>query len=67
MKAYIPEAVFREYDIRGLADTEITAAFAYCLAQAYASMLPEHEIQPVVVGRDVRLSGLALQQAVVQG
>jgi len=67
MKAYIPEAVFREYDIRGLADTEITAAFAYCLAQAYASMLPENESQPVVVGRDVRLSGLALQQAVIQG
>ena len=62
-----PHQVFREYDIRGIADTEITEDFAYTLAQAYAQLLPEGVSKPVVVARDVRLSGLRLQQAVMRG
>ena len=62
-----PHQVFREYDIRGIADTEITEDFAYALAQAYAQLLPEGVSKPVVVARDVRLSGLRLQQAVMRG
>jgi phosphomannomutase/phosphoglucomutase len=63
----IPHQVFREYDIRGIADAEITEDFAYTLAQAYAQLLPEDVSKPVVVARDVRLSGLRLQQAVMRG
>ena len=62
-----PHQVFREYDIRGIADEEITEDFAYSLAQAYAQLLPVDVVRPVVVARDVRLSGLRLQQAVMRG
>ncbi|MDQ7002809.1 MAG: phosphomannomutase/phosphoglucomutase, partial [Ghiorsea sp.] len=62
-----PHQVFREYDIRGIADDEITEDFAYTLAKAYTQMLPQDVAQPVVVARDVRLTGLALQQAVMRG
>ncbi len=65
--ADFPHQVFREYDIRGIADTEITEDFAYTLAQAYAQLLPEDVSKAVVVARDVRLSGLRLQQAVMRG
>jgi phosphomannomutase/phosphoglucomutase len=67
LKAEFPHQVFREYDIRGIADKEITEDFAYTLAQAYAQLLPEDVSKPVVVARDVRLSGLRLQQAVMRG
>ncbi|MDX8391201.1 MAG: phosphomannomutase/phosphoglucomutase [Mariprofundaceae bacterium] len=63
----IPHQIFREYDIRGIAHKEITAEFARRLARAFAGMLPANTIQPVVVGRDARLSGPELQQAVIRG
>ncbi len=61
-----PHHVFREYDIRGLADIEITPQFAQALAKAYLSFLPANHGLPIVVGRDVRLSGKRLQTALVQ-
>lgn len=62
-----PHHAFREYDIRGIAGSDITQALAYKLGKAYAAMLPEGESRPVIVGRDVRLSGPMLQAAVIQG
>jgi len=62
-----PHHTFREYDIRGIAGSEITRELAYSLGKAYAAMLPEFEARPVIVGRDVRLSGPQLQAAVIQG
>ncbi len=67
MNQDFPHQVFREYDIRGIAEEEITVEFAYKLAQAYARLLGGDKSKPVVVARDVRLSGLMLQQAVIQG
>jgi len=67
----IPHQAFREYDIRGIAGSEITAAFAYRLGHAFAGMLPPDakgdQCGRIVVGRDVRLSGPELQQAVIRG
>lgn len=62
-----PHHIFREYDVRGVAGEEITETLAYRLAQAYASMLPADESRPVIVGRDVRLSGPRLLEAVING
>ncbi len=62
-----PAHVFREYDIRGLAGTEIDERFAYRLGRAFADMLSTDANAPVIVGRDVRLSGPALQAAVMAG
>ena len=63
----IPAHIFREYDIRGIADTDINSAFAHKLGNAFTRLLPKGEQRPVVVGRDVRLTGEAYQQAVING
>ncbi len=65
MTEIFPTHVFREYDIRGLAGSEIAVAFAEKLALAYVSFLPENKDKPIVVARDVRLSGEALQKALI--
>jgi len=62
-----PHHAFREYDIRGIAGSDITETLAYQLGQGFAAMLPENETRPVIVGRDVRLSGPALQASLIQG
>ena len=62
-----PAHAFREYDIRGIAGSDITEALAHDLGMAYATMLPDAGERPVVVGRDVRLTGPALQHAVIAG
>ncbi len=62
-----PHQIFREYDVRGIAGTEITEALAYRLGQAYAAMLPADELRPVIVARDVRISGPVIQKAVIKG
>ena len=62
-----PRHIFREYDIRGIAGSDISVAMAYRLGQAFAEMLPARDRRPLVTGRDVRLSGAALQKAVVDG
>jgi len=62
-----PHHVFREYDIRGLADTDISEDFAYRLGKAFATMLPQSEHGPISVGRDVRLSGKRLHAAAMRG
>jgi len=62
-----PHHAFREYDIRGIAGTDITENLAYRLGKAYAAMLPADDQRVVAVGRDVRLSGPALQNALMRG
>ena len=62
-----PHHVFREYDIRGNAESEINEELAYRLGKAFAAILPEHDHRAVSVARDVRLSGERLQTAVMRG
>ncbi len=66
-EAGFPHRIFREYDIRGIAGEEVTEALARELGRAFASLLPAEDARPVVVGRDVRLSGPGLQAAVIRG
>ncbi len=56
--------VFHAYDIRGIANEEITDEFAYRLGAAYAQL---HKPTKVVVAHDARLSGPQLSQAVILG
>jgi len=62
-----PHHAFREYDIRGIAGSEISENIAYKLGLGYATLLPKDETRPVIVGRDVRLSGPSLMAAVIEG
>ncbi len=67
MKNNFPHHIFREYDIRGIAGGEIDTSFAYTLGLAFASMLDGSRERPVIVGRDVRLSGPELQNELMRG
>lgn len=62
-----PSHIFREYDIRGIAEEDLTPEFAEALGQAIGSVVIRGGGQKVVVGRDCRLSGLGLQEALLRG
>jgi phosphoglucosamine mutase len=54
--------------VRGVANRELTPEFAMRMARAAASLLPEEtKRQPVIVGRDTRVSGTMLEAAIVAG
>ncbi|MHC1586833.1 MAG: phosphomannomutase/phosphoglucomutase [Candidatus Hecatellaceae archaeon] len=57
--------IFRAYDIRGVYGEDLTVEMALKIGLAFGSMLEEG--MEVVVGRDSRLSGPALQSAVASG
>ena len=60
--------MFRTYDIRGRVSNEaINDNLAYAIGLAFGSMAREAGQHTVVVGRDGRLTGESLQQAVICG
>lgn len=65
----IPRHVFREYDIRGIVESELTTSFAALLGQAFGSWLgtklSRHPV--LVVGRDNRPSGKDLAHSLAAG
>ncbi len=58
--------IFRAYDIRGLAMSEVSPAIAYRLGRTFPLWLNKPH-NTVAVSRDVRLSGPILQHALMQG
>ena len=64
-----PRHVFREYDIRGVADRDLTSDFVNQVALAYAGALGEELGRPLklAVGRDGRLSSPRIFQAFTNG
>ena len=65
----VPKSIFREYDVRGIVDEQLTPEFARALGRAYASAGWERlgRAPVVAVGRDNRPSGEALASGVRQG
>ena len=63
----IPDVVFRDYDIRGVAGTEITADFANRLGKALGTMLRRNNDETIYIGRDARLSSPELASALQAG
>ncbi len=65
----VPASIFREYDVRGVVDRELTPAFAAALGRAYASKGWDRlGRSPVIaVGRDNRPSGPGLSEGLRQG
>ena len=59
-----PVSVFKAYDIRGLAGSQLDAEFAHQLGQALATHL---DANTVAVARDIRDSGPELHAALVAG
>src|SRR5690349_5521901 len=64
-----PKSIFRQYDIRGIVDRELTPAFAGALGKAIGTLAwAKLGRTPVLaVGRDNRPSGEALARALRQG
>jgi phosphomannomutase/phosphoglucomutase len=65
----VPTHAFREYDIRGVADRDLTDAVARGIGQGYATMLgaASRPGTRIAVGRDCRLSSDRLFGALVEG
>jgi phosphomannomutase / phosphoglucomutase len=59
--------MFREYDIRGIADAELPDIEVEVLGRAMATYLRRHGSDRVSVGRDCRLSSPRLRDALVCG
>jgi len=64
----LSRAIFREYDIRGIAGKDLTEEAATAIARAYAAFLAERGARgALAIGRDNRPSGVALHRALVGG
>ena len=65
----VPKSIFRQYDVRGLVDRELTPEFARALGRAFASVgLDRLGRAPVIaVGRDNRPSGPRLSEGIRRG
>ncbi len=62
--------IFRAYDIRGLAGTQITEDACVRIGRAFGSVLREHygtEHPSVAVGRDARTHGPGFEEAMITG
>ena len=59
--------VFREYDIRGVADRDLPDTLAHALGRALGTMWSRRGASRVSVGRDCRLSGDRLHAALLRG
>ena len=59
--------IFREYDIRGLADTDLTDQAVAYVGSAYGTYIVGRGASIVTVGRDVRLSSERIEQCFIQG
>ncbi|MEX1187036.1 MAG: phosphomannomutase/phosphoglucomutase [Gemmatimonadaceae bacterium] len=64
----IARGIFREYDIRGIAGTDLTPATARLIGLGYAAYLREQgESGAIAVGRDNRPSGTGLRDGLAEG
>ena len=60
-------SIFKAYDIRGVVPSTLTEEVAYHLGHAFGTHAAAHGETMVAVGRDGRLSGPALSQALIRG
>jgi phosphomannomutase/phosphoglucomutase len=59
--------IFREYDIRGIVDKDLTQEIMRRLGQGFGTYMRNLGYQDLVVGRDGRLSSKSLSEALIQG
>lgn len=64
---HIPKEIFRAYDIRGIVDETLTTEVVQEIGRALGSMVLENGEDQLVVGRDGRLSGPKLLEALKAG
>ena len=60
-------SIFREYDVRGIVGKDLTFDVAQSIGRAYGTMARQRGSQTVALGRDGRLTSLALRDQVLAG
>jgi len=65
----VPKSIFRQYDVRGLVGTQLTAELACALGRAFATVAWERlgRAPVIAVGRDNRPSGPELARGIRRG
>ncbi len=59
--------IFRTYDIRGIADEDLTDDIVEMIGKAYGTYMVRKQKNTITVGRDVRLSSKRIQDALIKG
>jgi phosphomannomutase/phosphoglucomutase len=59
--------IFREYDIRGVVEKDLTPDIARALGQGFGSHMAQLGHKELVVGRDGRLSSKPFEEALIEG
>ncbi|MGH9338246.1 MAG: phosphomannomutase/phosphoglucomutase [Acidobacteriota bacterium] len=59
--------IFREYDIRGIADEDLTDEVVVILGRTLGTYMSSRECRRIVVGRDCRLSSSRLRDRLAEG
>jgi phosphomannomutase/phosphoglucomutase len=67
MSRIINSDIFREYDIRGIAERDLTSPVIEALGRAFAAYIRPKGINTVVVGYDARISSPRLCDDIVRG
>ncbi|MBA3254220.1 MAG: phosphomannomutase/phosphoglucomutase [Burkholderiaceae bacterium] len=60
-------SIFKAYDIRGIVDRTLTQSAVQSIGSALGSLATESAVTCIAVGRDGRLSGPALRDALIEG
>jgi phosphomannomutase/phosphoglucomutase len=63
----LKQSIFREYDIRGIADEELLDQDVELLGKSLATYLIRHSGYTICLGRDCRLSGSRIHDALLKG
>ena len=59
--------IFRMYDIRGIADQDLTDETVTLIGKAFGTYIRRKGCKRITVGRDVRLSSERIKNAVIAG
>jgi phosphomannomutase / phosphoglucomutase len=63
----LKQTIFREYDIRGVADTELESSDVTDLGRGLGTFLQRQSGRSITLGRDCRLSSPRLRDALLEG
>ena len=63
----LKSTIFREYDIRGVADTELLSSDVVDLGRGLGTLLQRNSGRSITLGRDCRLSSPRLRDALLEG
>ncbi len=63
----VDRSIFRAYDIRGVLGKTLDENVARLIGQSIGTVMAERGLQEIVVGRDGRLSGPELSNALIEG